>query len=444
VLAAAGAIVAAVAVFAVATVVLVRDELRSSLDSALRQRAEDVAQLAVSAPAVLTDPGALESNASGRDIVVEVVDARGRILARSLTLGARLLPLDRLARGALASGGTAYEDVSIDGRPFRIYDAPIASGVGGPASGGVVIVGSDTSDISSTLGDLGLVVGVAGGVVALISVLAAAVLTRRGLRPLGRLVAAAGEIERTADPAQRLPAAPVPEEISRLTGVLNRMLASLERSRESERRFLADASHELRTPVTALLGNVEFVARHGLDPEVLSDLRRDAERLGRLVDDLLVLERSSSADERPVVVALDQVVGDVLAGHEGMDGRLDAGAVEPASVLGDREALVRVLENLVSNALVHGPPGGKVSIALRRRGSVAELSVRDEGPGPGPHHSARVFERFWRAPEASDRPGSGLGLSIVSAIVDRHGGQISVHGSTFTVSLPIAERTPDG
>jgi two-component system sensor histidine kinase QseC len=162
------------------------------------------------------------------------------------------------------------------------------------------------------------------------------------------------------------------------------------------------------------------------------------------VDDLLVLERSSSADERPVVVALDQVVGDVLAGHEGMDGRLDAGAVEPASVLGDREALVRVLENLVSNALVHGPPGGKVSIALRRRGSVAELSVRDEGPGPGPHHSARVFERFWRAPEASDRPGSGLGLSIVSAIVDRHGGQISVHGSTFTVSLPIAERTPDG
>jgi signal transduction histidine kinase len=97
------------------------------------------------------------------------------------------------------------------------------------------------------------------------------------------------------------------------------------------------------------------------------------------------------------------------------------------------------LENLVSNALVHGPAGGKVSVALRRRGPVAELSVRDEGPGPGAHYSARVFERFWRAPEASDRPGSGLGLSIVSAIVDRHGGQISVDGATFTVSLPIAD-----
>jgi signal transduction histidine kinase len=192
-----------------------------------------------------------------------------------------------------------------------------------------------------------------------------------------------------------------------------------------------------------LLGNVEFVARHGVDPEVLSDLRRDAERLGRLVDDLLVLERSSSADVQPVVVALDEVVGDVVTAHEGMDGRLDAGAVEPVAVLGDREALVRVLENLVSNALVHGPAGGKVSVALHRHGSVAELSVCDEGPGPGRGHSARVFERFWRAPEASDRPGSGLGLSIVSAIVDRHGGQISVRGSTFTVSLPIAERAAD-
>ncbi len=434
---------AAVAVFAVATVVLVRRELRSSLDTALRQRAQDVAQLAVSAPAVLTDPGALESNASGRDIVVEVIDARGRILARSLTLGARLLPDDRLTRGAVRAGRTGYEDVSIAGSPFRLYDAPIASGVGGPASGGAVIVGSDTSDIASTLGRLGLVVGVAGAVVALLAVLAAAVLTRRGLRPLGRLVSAAGEIERTADPAQRLPAGDVPEEIGRLTGVLNRMLASLERAREGERRFLADASHELRTPVTALLGNVEFVARHGLDADVLSDLRRDAERLARLVDGLLVMERSAAAVERPVVVALDQVVTEMVSERgAARNGRLEAAPNEPVSVLGDRDALARVLDNLVSNALVHGPPGGKVVVGLRRRGEVAALSVSDEGPGPGAS-SERVFERFWRAPEASDRPGSGLGLSIVSAIVERHGGRISVDGSTFTVELPMVEGSGD-
>jgi signal transduction histidine kinase len=445
VLAAAGAIVAAVAVFAVATVVLVRRELRASLDTALSQRAQDVAGLAVSAPAVLTDPGALEGNASGRDIVVEVIDRRRRILARSLTLGARLLPFDQVARAALQSGRPGYEDVSLDGRPFRVYDAPIAAGVGGPAAGGAVLVASDTSDISAALGRLGLVVAVAGAVVALLAVLAAAVLTRRGLRPLDRLVAAAGEIERTADPGRRLPLADVPDEIGRLTGVLNRMLASLQAAREGERRFLADASHELRTPVTALLGNVEFVARHGLDPEVVEDLRRDAERLGRLVDDLLTMERSGGVAQERVPVSLDQVVARVLARYQGLDGRLVRGPVDPVWVAGDADALGRALENLISNALVHGPPAGQVTVALRRGSdSVAQLSVSDEGPGPGPHYAERVFERFWRAPETSHRPGSGLGLSIVAAIIERHGGRISVDGSTFTVSLPVVEGVGTG
>jgi hypothetical protein len=172
VLAAAGSIMAAVALFAVATVVLVRRELRSSLDTALSQRAQYVAELAVSAPAVLTDPGALESDASGRQIVVEVIDARGRIVARSLGLGARLLPSDRVARAALSAGRPGYEDVRLDGSPFRVYDAPVAAGVGGPASGGAVLVASDTSDISRTLGRLGVVVGAAGAVVALLAVLA--------------------------------------------------------------------------------------------------------------------------------------------------------------------------------------------------------------------------------------------------------------------------------
>jgi signal transduction histidine kinase len=386
---------------------------------------------------VLSQPGALESAASGRDLVVEVIDVRGRILARSLTLGARLLPEDRLARAAVASGRTGYEDVSIDGRPFRVYDAPIASGVGGPAAGGAVIVGSDTSDISDTLGRLGLVAGVAGAVVALVAVTLAAVLSRRGLRPLRQLVLAAGEIERTADPSRRLPATDGPEEIAQLAGVLNRMLDALERSGQSERRFLADASHELRTPVTALLGNVEFVARHGADDEVVADLRRDAERLARLVDDLLVMERSSgSAVEHLSVVSLDEVVADVAADH---DGGLVVSPLEPVSVVGDRDALTRMLQNLVSNAVVHGPPGGKVSVTLRHQGSTAVLSVSDEGPGPDRADGERVFERFWRAAGASGRPGSGLGLSIVGAIVDRHGGRISVDGSTFTVELPAAE-----
>jgi signal transduction histidine kinase len=434
VLAAGGSIIVAVALFGGAAVVLVRHELRSSLDSALRGRALQVAELAVSAPAVLTAPGALESPVSGRQIVVEVIDSRGRILARSLALGANLLPQDRLAGQAIRSGRTGFENVVIAARPYRLYAAPIAQAVG-PAAGGAVLVASETSDISDTIGRLGLVVTLSGAGAALIAVLAAALLTGRGLRPLRRLVAAGEEIERTADPSRRLPATGSGDEIGQLTGVLNRMLAALEGSRNSERRFLADASHELRTPVTALLGNVEFVARHGASPEVIADLQRDATRLGRLVDDLLALERVTAAVDEAGPVELEAVLAAVLRAHEA-DGRVSADHLDPVTVEGDADALARAVENLVENAFVHGPANGIVTVALRREGDRALLSVSDEGQGPDPEHRNRMFERFWRDPAASERPGSGLGLSIVAAIVERHGGRVLVDGSTFTIELP--------
>jgi two-component system OmpR family sensor kinase len=441
--AAGGSILAAVVLFGVATVLLVRGELRSSLDSALRQRAQDVQQLAASAPAVLTDPGALESPASGRELVVQVIDSRGRLLARSLTLGAKLLPEGRLATQARVAGRTGFEDITIAGRPFRLYAAPIAQ-TGGAASGGAVLVASDTTDISDTLSHLSVVLTLSGVGAALLAVLAAALLTRRGLRPLRRLAGAAGDIERTGDPAQRLPETGVADEIGQLTGVLNRMLASLEASRATERRFLADASHELRTPVTSLLGNVEFAARHGSDPEVVADLQRDATRLARLVDDLLVLERSGAAGQEAGPVELSSVVADVADDHAQDRQRLTMSALEPAEVWGEREALKRALENLIENGLVHGPPGGRVTVGLARRGDLALLTVSDQGPGPDPATRDRLFERFWRGPDSSQRPGSGLGLSIVSAIVQRHGGRIVVDGSAFTVELPLISRNSHG
>ena len=132
-----------------------------------------MAQLAVSAPAVLTDPGALESPVSGREIAVEVIDARGRMIARSLTLGARLLPLDARVRGALVPGRPGFEDIRIAGRPFRLYAAPIAQ-AGGPAAGGAVLVASDTTDIARTVHHLGVDLGLIGAGVALLAALVAA------------------------------------------------------------------------------------------------------------------------------------------------------------------------------------------------------------------------------------------------------------------------------
>jgi two-component system, OmpR family, sensor kinase len=441
--AATGSIIAAVALFGVAAEALVRHELRSSLDSALRDRASIVAGLAVSAPAVLTAPGALESPVSGRQIVVEVLDSKGRILARSLTLGARLLPLDRLEHQALRAGRSGYEDIRSGGRSFRLYAAPIAQ-AGGPAAGGVVLVASDDSDISETLSRLGVVLTLSGIAAALLALVGAAVLTRRGLLPLSRLARAAAEIERTADPTRRLPDEHGGDEIDELTGVLNRMLASLEQARTSERRFLADASHELRTPVTSLLGNVEYAVRHGADAEVLGELRDDAERLARLVDDLLTLERigagagtgegeSGPGGERRTEIRLDELARELVDTQPEVRVRL--GQLEPVVVEAAPEALRRAASNLIENALVHGPVGGQVAVSVERAGSRARLSVSDEGRGPDPALQGRLFERFWRGPGASSRPGSGLGLSIAAAIAEQHGGRIVVEQSTFTIEL---------
>lgn len=433
--AAAAAILTAVALLAVVTMVLVDHELRVSLDTALRQRAQEVAELAISTPAVLTDPGALESPVSGRQISVQVLDRRGRIVARSLNLGARVLPEDALVRAAREHGRTGAEDIELDGRPLRMYAAPIAE-ASGPAAGGAVLVASDTSDIAHTISRLGLLVALTGAGVVLVAALAAAALTRRGLRPLRTLAAAAGEIEATADPARRLPEAATLDEIGRLTGVLNRMLASLEQARESERRLLADASHELRTPVTALLGNVEYAARHGADAEVLSELRLDARRLARLVDSLLALERAGEDATELERVRLDHVVRRAVDAQDA--GRVHLATADPAVVRGDEDALGRAVGNLIENGLVHGPPGGHVTVSLDVVGGRVLVSVTDEGAGPDPALHDQLFERFWRGPGASERPGSGLGLSIVAAIASRHRGSVRVEESTFTLDLPLA------
>lgn len=426
---------AAVAVLCALSIVLVRRELRDSLDADLRARAVAVAQLAVSAPALLTDPNGLDSPASGRQLAVEVLDAHGRILARSLTLGANLLPRDALARAAVARGATGYEDLAVGGQPFRLFAAPIAQ-AGGPAAGGAVLVASDTSDIAATLAHLRLVLVIAGLAVAVGATAAAAALTAGALRPLRRLVGSAEEIELTADPSLRLPDTGSTDELGQLTGVLNRMLASLERSQASERRFLADAAHELRTPITSLVGNVEYLSRHGADEEALADLRSDAQRIARLVEDLLTLERegATGAELRPV--ALDELVRETVRRlPRGME-RVRLERLEHVSVRGDEQALARALANLIENAFVHGPENGVVTVSVIREGASVLLSVADEGEGPQPQEGARVFERFWRGPAAAGRPGSGLGLAIVAAVAARHGGRATVNGAQFTVQLP--------
>jgi signal transduction histidine kinase len=291
--AAAAAVVLALVAAGFVVDLLVGRHLTRSLDHTLRQRAVEVAQLSASAPALLRSPGALDAPLGGQQLDVQAVDRHGRIVARSLALGGRVLPVGALMRSVVAHGVPHYADVDLGSDELRVYVAPLAD-TGGLAAGGAVAVAASTQDVSSTLSSVRLSLLVGALVAAALAALALAALMGQALSPLTRLARSAAEIERTGDPSRRLPMPASGDELVGLTRTLNAMLASLERARDAERRFLADASHELRTPLTALLGNVTYVARHGASKELVAELEADAQRLARLADDLLTLSREEA------------------------------------------------------------------------------------------------------------------------------------------------------
>jgi len=419
----AAAIVLAVLLLVIAVPNLLGRELRGSLDDSLRRRAADVAQLSASAPAELTAPGALEGRLTGSTLFVQVIDARGRLVARSSALGGRVLANDDAVRSALRERRPAFQDDALGSDALRVYAAPLGPLGRGAAAGGAVIVAGTTSDIDRTLDRARRLILLCALGAALLAAACATLLTRRALRPLTRLSSGAQSIARSQDAAARLPAPATHDEVRQLADTLNGMLASLERAREAEHRFVGDASHELRTPLTSLRGNAAYVARHGADADVLAEIEADAARLGTLLDDLLALAREDAgaplARERVDLAELARA-----AAATDVDAQVTVRA--PGAIVGDAAALARAVGNLVRNARRHGPPGGRIAIEV----DGPTLAVSDEGPGPVDRE--RAFERFWRAPGARGE-GSGLGLAIVRSIVERHGGRVELDGSRFTL-----------
>jgi len=417
------AIVIAIVIVGVGVDVLVGRHLHRSLDRSLRQRAVEVAQLSATAPALITSPGSLDAPVGGTQLLTQVIDRRGRIVARSLALGGRVLPVGQSARSVIASGRGRYLDAELGTDQLRAYIAPLALS-GGAAAGEAVVVAASTRDLSATLGSVHLFVFVAGLVAAAVAAIALTLLMRTALAPLVRLTGAAAEIERTGDARRRLPEPESGDEVGRLAATLNAMLDALERGRERERRFLADASHELRTPLTSLAGNIDFLARHGTSDELVAELQQDTRRLARLADDLLALSREEAATRPDEIVRLDELA----RAAEAVD--VEVGAA-PASVRGDRDALERALSNLVENARRHGR--GRITIETTTKQGLALLTVADEGPGLRAEEAKLAFGRFWRGHGGG---GSGLGLAIVKATAERHGGRAYAEGARFTIELP--------
>lgn len=276
----------------------------------------------------------------------------------------------------------------------------------------------------------------------------------RALRPVGRMTNAADNIARSRDLTQRIAMPRHQDEIGRLARTFNAMLSSIEGAYAAQQRFVSDASHELRAPLTAIQANLELLQRH---PEMTEDDRREAlaeaeresARLTRLVADLLALARADAGIPlRSSLVDLDAVVLDVVSSAR----QLARGQVltidcfEPVQVRGDEDRLNQLLLILLDNALKYTPAGGTVAVALVCNGDAAEVAVRDTGVGIPESDLPHVFERFYRADPARGRDpgGTGLGLPIADWIARQHGGHIEIvsrtgEGTTVTVHLPLAD-----
>jgi signal transduction histidine kinase len=302
-----------------------------------------------------------------------------------------------------------------------------------------------------------LIIGVLSG--AGLALLAGLMVARRAMAPIAALTATARTIERTRDTAQQIPDVEADDEVAELAQTLNSMLQALDSARAEtegalarQREFVADASHELRTPLTSVLANLELLAESldGEQQEAAHSALRSSRRMRRLVADLLLLARHDAARKAPhtptdvgqVLVEAAAEVGAIASEHELS---IDASR---AMVDGARDELHRLALNLMENAIRHTPPGTHVHAAVGRVDATVKLIVEDDGPGIPPDLRERVFERFVRG--VGDRGGSsGLGLSIVHAVADSHGGFVTIasptvngagrpRGTRFEVILPLA------
>jgi len=272
------------------------------------------------------------------------------------------------------------------------------------------------------------------------------------LRPIARMIQTAQTIALSHDLSRRIDVPSHQDELYRLATTFNDLLVSLEKSYATQQRFVSDASHELRAPLTALQGNLELLRRHyamsETDREVaLSEMEREASRLTRLVADLLVLARADagiSLDFCPV--DLDAVTLELFRSARQLahGQKLVLAPFEPMQVEGDEDRIKQLLLILLDNALKYTPPDGQVTLGIRQDTTMAEILVQDTGIGIAAQDLPHIFERFYRADPARGRDpgGTGLGLSIAQWIVAQHHGEIRVEsqpgkGTTMHVRLPL-------
>lgn len=420
----------ALVIGAAGLITVLRGTMVDEVTEAARAQASDVVrQLEAGRPPALQVAGADEQ-------LIQVMTPAGAVVASSPNMAGRQAVV-RLAPGQSAQIVTPLDD-----------DEFVAVAEGAQTSKGprIVLVARalvdvlDTTTVVTRLLIIGLPLLVA--VVAFTTWFAVG----RALAPVEAIRREVDEIS-AAQLHRRVPQPKVDDEIGRLAATMNLMLERLESARNSQRRFVSDASHELRSPITVIRQHAEVAMAHPdqvTAAELAEVVLAEQQRMQRLVEDLLLLAR---ADER-VPLARDAVDLDDLAFEEGellrttTSKRVDTSGVSAARVQGDADALRRMFRNVGENAARHA--SSRVDITLVERGDEVVLTVDDDGPGIPENDRARVLQRFVRLDEARSRDdgGSGLGLSIVDEVVRAHGGSVSIGesplgGARITVTLPV-------
>jgi signal transduction histidine kinase len=426
------------ALASVAFVLLQRQQLTSSLIDLAQQRSDDVA-------------GEVRTKAAGVDLdgnlqsLVQVMDARGDVVGASSTIaGEPALTALRPAPGKVVST-TSSRLPAGDRGPYAV----VARGTSSPNGPMVVVAAQSLSAVERSTAVTAGLLAVGYPLVLLAVALSSYWLTGRALAPVEAIRRRVASIGGTTELSARVPVPDTADEISRLAETMNSMLARVQRGVQAQRRFIGDASHELRSPLAMIRASHEIEAMHpgATDwPVVTFEILAELDRLDRLVSDMLLLAR---ADEHALVVHRDEVDLDDLVADEGA--RLHRLGVRdvlvsapPTRVLGDRHLLERALRNICDNAARHA--GRRVELRLGRRGGTATIDVLDDGPGIAPEDVDRIFERFVRLDPSRTRHsgGTGLGLPISRQIARAHGGDLiasaGAGGGHLSLRLPIARR----
>ncbi len=367
------------------------------------------------------------------------------------------LPLERPALDGAARGVSRYETLTLGSGVYRVLTAPVR--VEGERVA-VVQVAQSLATEQATLASLRNLLLVVVPVTLFLATLGGALLAQRAFSPMEQVRRDVEMIIDDTDLSRRVGSELSPDEVGRLAHTFDRLLERVETAMARERQFSADASHELRSPLTALKGELSVALsrdRSAADyREVLTQLESAVDDMSVLVEDLLSLSRSAAAVlnlERMDMSELAQQVCDrmgVIAAERGVALAVSGAAVAAPQIWmrGDRLKLQRVLTNLVDNAIRYTPKGGSVHVQTEASDEQVTVRVRDTGVGIAFEHQAKIFDRFYRADtsRARDVGGTGLGLAIAQVLVSAHNGRITVksqlgHGSEFTVWLPRRDMT---